>query len=46
VAKGELSAPEAISNVARETVGKGLRTAAGMGLAAIDGRLPAGPERR
>jgi len=30
VAKGELSGPEAISNVAKETVGTGLCTAAGM----------------
>jgi len=30
VAKGELSGPEAVSNVAKETVGTGLCTAAGM----------------
>jgi len=30
VAKGELSGPEAVSNVAKETVGTGLSTAAGM----------------
>jgi hypothetical protein len=30
VAKGELSGPEAVSNIAKETVGTGLSTAAGM----------------
>lgn len=30
VARGELSGPEAVSNVAKETVGTGLCTAAGM----------------